>query len=363
MARALALALKGRFGAHPNPMVGAVLVREGRAVGEGFHARFGGPHAEIAALRNAGPLARGSDLLVTLEPCSTFGKTPPCCGALIEAGVRGVVFGAPDPNPANAGRAARLLRKAGIRVSSGLLREECRAINLPFEKLMRARAPFVTLKAAQSLDGKIAPAGREPRGITGEKARRLGRELRAEADAVLTGIGTVLADDPVLDARGIPRARNPVRVVLDSALRLPPESRLARTSGKIRTIAACRPTAPKDRRKALERSGLEVWPFPGQGPLPLAPLLERLGSLGLAHVLVEAGARVNGAFLREGLIDRVVLFLGPSLIGGDDAVPVFGGEGLRFSGPLAGRRLRILSVREAGGDWMIEGLADVHRNH
>lgn len=362
MRRALALALKGRFGAHPNPLVGAVVVKDGRVVGEGFHARFGGPHAEAAALRAAGPRASGAELHVTLEPCSTFGKTPPCCDAIVKAGVRKVVFGASDPSPANGGRARRLLRAAGIEVVSGVLARDCRGLNAPFEKLMRTGAPYVTMKIAQSLDGRITPAPGGTRWISGLESRRLGHELRAEADAVVTGVGTVAADDPLLNVRHVRSVRDPARVVLDPRLRIPLGCRVVATAGRIRTIVACLEGAPARRRRALERAGVSVRSIPGAGPrIPLKALLRDLGSLGMAHVLVEAGTRVNGAFLREGLVDRLVLFVAPTLIGGDHALPAFSGASSGGPWPSA-RRLRIVRLDRAGDDVLIEGTFDVHRD-
>ncbi|HAH05557.1 MAG TPA: bifunctional diaminohydroxyphosphoribosylaminopyrimidine deaminase/5-amino-6-(5-phosphoribosylamino)uracil reductase RibD [Elusimicrobia bacterium] len=312
MERALALARRGLYGAHPNPMVGAVVVKGGRTVGEGFHRRFGGPHAEVEALRRAGRSARGATLYVTLEPCSTWGKTPPCTDAILRAGVGEVIFGANDPNPAHRGRALRLLRAAGVKARGGLLGEKCRALNEAFEKHQRTGLPFVTLKAAQSVDGRIADADGRARWISSRESRIEAHRLRAQADAVLAGVNTVLQDDPRLDVRHVRAWRQPLAVILDSSLRTPPDAKVVRAGRAL--LATTRRAA---RRKPAVRAELLILPQDPSGRVSLPALLRELGRRGVGHVLVEGGGTVIGSFLREGLADRLVVFLAPMVIGGE----------------------------------------------
>ncbi|MBI4801685.1 MAG: bifunctional diaminohydroxyphosphoribosylaminopyrimidine deaminase/5-amino-6-(5-phosphoribosylamino)uracil reductase RibD [Elusimicrobia bacterium] len=314
MFRALELAARGRYGAHPNPLVGAVIVKKGRIIGEGAHLRFGGPHAEINALRGCAASPQGAALYVTLEPCSTYGKTPPCTQALIKAGLKRVVIGVPDPNPANSGKAAGLLRRAGLKVKTGTLAKECAALNPAFNKFMRTGLPFVTLKAAQSLDGKTADAAGRSRWISGPAARLETHKLRAEADAVLAGIGTVLSDDPLLNVRGMAIRRQPWVVALDSSLRAPP---LARIFKNERVIAAVTRRAPVAAMKRL-KPGVKILVLPsdGGGRVSLPALLKELGVFGVAHLFVEGGGKVLGSFISEGLADRFICFSSPLIIGG-----------------------------------------------
>jgi diaminohydroxyphosphoribosylaminopyrimidine deaminase / 5-amino-6-(5-phosphoribosylamino)uracil reductase len=324
MRRALALAARGLGETNPNPAVGCVVARGARVVGEGFHARAGGPHAEVLALRQAGPRARGATLYVNLEPCFHHGRTPPCAPLVRDAGVARVVVSLRDPYPLVAGRGLALLRRAGLAVETGLLAGEAVRINERF--LARARGRFfVLLKAALTLDGRIATASGRSRWITDGGQRSQARWLRRLHDAVLVGIGTALADDPLLLPS--PRTRRPFfRVVLDSRLRLPERGRLARTATP-RTpvlVLSCAPNA--SRRRRLEAAGVEVLPVAeAQGRVSLPDALEALGARGVTSVMVEGGGEVLGSFLAARLVDEVALFRAPLLLGGSGSRPAFGG--------------------------------------
>jgi len=359
MLRAIELAQNGRFGAHPNPMVGAVLAKGGRIVGEGWHGRFGGPHAEINALASAGKKARGSTAYVTLEPCSTYGKTPPCTAALVSAGVKEVVYGASDPNPANHGRAAKLLRAAGIKTRGGVERALCEAINPAFNKLMRTGLPYVTIKIAQSMDGKIADASGNAKWISAPQSRVKTHELRAESDAVITGINTILADDAQLDVRFVKADRQPLRVVMDSRLRIPPSSKIVTGAhGNALTLIACVDGASSLKRRALEKLGCEVMAFDSRdGRVPPELLLAELGRRGLSTVMIEAGAEITGAFTDLELADRYIFFVAPTLLGGQKALPSLGGKGIiKSSEGLLGLRFSAVNVGLCGSDIVLEGI-------
>ncbi len=317
MKRAIALARRGSRGAHPNPIVGAVLAKKGRIIAEGWHARFGGPHAEASALKKAGSRARGADLYVTLEPCSTHGKTPPCTEAIKAAGVARVFIGASDPNPCHSCRGGAILRAAGVKVTTGLLRKECDDLNPAFARYMRTRLPYVTLKTAQSLDGRIADAAGRSRWISSPQSRRFAHKLRAEADAVIAGVGTVLADDPLLNVRGFKVPRQPWVVILDSRLRIPPK---ARVFGNDRVIVAVAGKAPTTAVKRLPGHA-EVLELPRDrdGRPSLPALLKALGSIGISHILVEGGGKVAGSFISQGLVDRYCCIIAPMVIGGTDS--------------------------------------------
>lgn len=353
MARAISLARRGLYGTHPNPMVGAVLVRNGRVIGEGWHREFGEAHAEINALRSAKGPVKGATAYVTLEPCSTYGKTGPCTEALKAAGIGRVVYGAADPNPAHRGRGARILRSAGIEVTPGVMEKETRALNPAFFKLMKTGLPYITLKAAQSLDGKIAdPQGRS-RWISSERSRAEAHRLRAEADAVLAGIGTVLADDPQLNVRGVGVKRQPATVVLDSDLRIPPR---ARVFGNERVIIAAARGVPPGRVRRVSGGNVRVLLLPRgkDGGVDLKALLRALGRLGIAHVLVEGGGRVLGSFISQGLFDRFMLFCCPLVIGGERSKSsVVWPDGLGMRGRL-GIPVKTGRIRKVGPDILLE---------
>jgi diaminohydroxyphosphoribosylaminopyrimidine deaminase/5-amino-6-(5-phosphoribosylamino)uracil reductase len=354
MTQALRLARRGLGRTSPNPPVGALIVRRGRVVGQGFHRRAGAPHAEADALRAAGARARGATLYVTLEPCNHHGRTPPCCDAILRAGIRHVVAAARDPNPVTDGRGFARLRRAGVRVTTGVLAPAARGLIEPFAAAVRTRRPLVTAKAAQSLDGRIATARGESQWITSAAARAYAHRLRAQADAVLVGIETVLADDPRLDARGTPhRPDRPIKVILDSRLRLPVRARcLSRRSPAPTIVATTQRGGP--RRRALERRGVRLLTFPARGGrVPLRPVLDALGRAGIQSVLIEGGGEVLGSAFAQRLVHRVAWFLAPVVIGGRTAPGAVGGAGV---GRLAGAaRIQDWRVRRFGPDLCIEG--------
>lgn len=330
MRRALELAVKGRGLVEPNPMVGCVLVKGGRVVGEGFHREFGGPHAEVHALRKAGAAAKGSTAYVTLEPCAHHGKTPPCVAAMIQANIRRCVVATRDPNKLVSGRGIRALRKAGIEVAMGLLAAEARELIAPFTTYHELGRPFVTLKWAQSLDGKIATRTGDSKWITSTQSRRRAHALRSRVDGIIVGIGTVLADDPELTARLVKPKRVATRIVLDSELRTPKSSILVRSAGQVPTIVVGSEKRVRWRNPeaALERAGAEVLLLPeAGGGVDLALLLKMLRERRMTNVMVEGGGRVLGAFLDRKLADAAEIYVAPRLIGGAAAAGPLGGEG------------------------------------
>jgi diaminohydroxyphosphoribosylaminopyrimidine deaminase/5-amino-6-(5-phosphoribosylamino)uracil reductase len=328
MARALALAERYRGRTSPNPTVGCVIVdRRGRVVGEGAHAGPGTPHAEIIALDRAGKRARGATMYVTLEPCTHYGRTPPCAPVVRDAGLARVVIGSLDPVRGHGGGLG-VVKRAGIAVGRALV-TECDAAILPFRIWATERRPMFTLKAAVTLDGKLATVGGQSQWITGQAARDDAHRLRDTHDAVLVGIGTVLADNPRLTAR-LPGARDPMRIVLDSRLRTPPNARLLpQRRNWARTVIVCGPGAAPARERALVRAGAEVWRLPARrdGRVALARLASKLGAEGITSVLVEGGAEVHASVLERGFADQIVLYIAPKIVGGP-APSWVGGPGL-----------------------------------
>jgi diaminohydroxyphosphoribosylaminopyrimidine deaminase/5-amino-6-(5-phosphoribosylamino)uracil reductase len=354
MARALALAARGRGLTSPNPMVGALVVRDGTLVAERFHERAGGPHAEAAVLAAAGERARGATLYVTLEPCNHVGRTPPCVETIVRAGVRRVVAATADPNPRVRGGGAAALAAAGVNVAMGCLEREARDLNHVFFTAVERQRPHVTLKWAMTLDGKIAAFDGKSRWITGEPARREAHRLRSRSDAILTGIGTVLADDPALTVRlDQPWPREPYRVVVDGRARLPLDANLLRTGSRTRVVVAVGEDAPAPRVAALESSGVTVLQCKSrEGRVDVADVCARLFALDMTAVLLEAGGQLTGAFVQAGLVDRVAVFIAPKLLGGADAPGPVGGSGLALTHAL---RLTDLTTRALGDDWLLEG--------
>ena len=349
LARALRLAARGRARVAPNPMVGAVVVRDGAVIGEGWHRRAGGAHAEVEALARAGPAARGATLCVTLEPCNHQGRTPPCTDALLAAGVARVVACHRDPNPAVAGGGFARLREAGVEVVSGLLVEEAVRLNLRFLVPAVLGRPLVTLKWAMSLDGKIATAGGDSRWISSTPGRRWALGLREEHDAILVGSGTVLADDPRLDRR-LGRAPGPIlRVVLDRRLRLPPGARLLAVEGPVLVYTAAGP--PAGPRRELAARGAEVVELAEVEP---RAVLADLARRGVGSLLVEGGGEVAAAFVAAGLYDQVAALVAPLLVAGRQAPGPLGGPG---GGSLAeAPRLEAFTVRRRGPDRVLTAL-------
>ncbi|MZP43568.1 bifunctional diaminohydroxyphosphoribosylaminopyrimidine deaminase/5-amino-6-(5-phosphoribosylamino)uracil reductase RibD [Heliobacterium gestii] len=370
MGRALELAALALGRTSPNPVVGSVITQGGRIVGEGYHQKAGTPHAEVHALRQAGEAARGGTLYVTLEPCNHHGRTPPCTEAIIAAGVTRVVAAVPDPNPQVAGTGFARLREAGIEVEVGVMADAATAINQSFFTWVTRKRPWVLLKWAMTADGKIAAASGDSRWVSGAAARGKVHEWRQRLDAILVGIGTVLADDPQLTVRLSERAdsndgpveaagkaslrRNPLRVIVDSAARTPVTAKVL--SPEAKTIIAVTEAAPGERVSALEQAGASVLSCPADvaGRVDLTYLLNRLACDGVTSLLVEGGACVHGAFLDANLADQVAVFLAPKIVGGEGAPSPVGGTGAAL---MAGARpLQKCAMTPVGDDWLLEGV-------
>ncbi|HEY4485849.1 MAG TPA: bifunctional diaminohydroxyphosphoribosylaminopyrimidine deaminase/5-amino-6-(5-phosphoribosylamino)uracil reductase RibD [Nitrospiria bacterium] len=354
MRRALELAGRARGRTSPNPMVGAVIVKGGRIIAEGHHRRAGGPHAEIVALKKAGPRAKGGVLYLTLEPCTHLDKrTPPCVPAVARSGLRTVVVAMRDPNPKVAGRGLGALRRAGLQVRAGILKAQAFQLNESYIKHITTGLPFVVLKSAMSLDGKIASAKGSTTRITSRESLREAHRMRNEADAVLVGVDTVITDDPRLTTR-IPGGRDARRVILDSTLRIPLAARVLRQKSEAATIVATTRRADPDKIRALEGLGAEVWVVGDRGGrVSLPDLMAELGRRGVTRVLIEGGGRVNASALSGGVVDKLAWFIAPVILGSPKAVDVIDG---RNSGPESGMRtVSRMSLRRLGRDLLIEG--------
>lgn len=352
---ALRLARRAMGRTSPNPMVGAVIMNAGRIVGQGYHHYAGGAHAEVEALRQAGARARGATLYVALEPCNHTGRTPPCCDAIIAAGISRVVAAMRDPNPITNGRGIARLRRAGIPVRVGLLAQEARSLNEPFCKAMTTRLPWVIAKVGQSLDGKIATARGESRWITSPAARRLGHAWRARVDAMLVGINTVLRDDPRLTARGggAGRARRPIKVILDSRLRLPLSARCLSAQSPAPTIVATTVSSRHPKVRALQARGVDVMTLPAErGRVSLRQVCRRLVARGIYSILIEGGGEVLASAFAQRLVDRIDFCIAPMLIGGRIAPSALGGIGVnRLADAI---RLADVVCRPIGPDLHVE---------
>lgn len=355
MTMALKEAKRGQGRTRPNPMVGCVVVKDGEVIAKGYHPKAGEDHAEVAALRRAGEAARGSDVYVTLEPCSHHGRTPPCTMSLIEAGVARVFVGFRDPNELVDGRGIRKLRRAGIQVETGILKEECRRLNEAFNHFIGTKRPFMIAKIAQSVDGRVATRSGESKWITGEKARKFGHRLRHECDGIMVGIGTVLADDPSLTCR-VRGGVDPVRIVLDSQARTPVKSKIIKMvqSSDAPTWILVDKKAPADKVAALEKAGAEVIRIRSRaGKLSLDHVLDELGRRDLLSVLVEGGPTLMGGLFDAGHISKVHAFVAPMVIGGEQATPSVGGHGVRNLTDAC--RLTDFEVERLGADVLLTG--------
>jgi len=329
MKLALELAERGRGKTRPNPMVGAVIVKNSRIVATGYHRKAGRPHAEAIALASAGPKAKGATLYVNLEPCChTDKRTPPCTKAIIASGIKRVVAAMKDPNPKVTGRGIRELIRAGIKVQTGVLRSEAGHLNEVFARWITTGGPFVTMKVAASLDGKIASATGESRWISGKKSRAYVHQLRSEADAVMVGIGTVLADDPRLTARlAGKKGYDPVRIVVDSRLRIPLESKILHLQSSAGTVLATTKLASDERIREIEKAGAEVLVIEDtNGRVNLAALMKELGRMDITNLLLEGGPELNASMLCEGLVDKAIFLIAPKIIGGQNAKSAVGGQ-------------------------------------
>ncbi len=359
---ALELAERGAGWTNPNPLVGAVIVKDGRIIGQGWHHRCGGLHAEREALADCSESPAGATLYVTLEPCCHQGRQPPCTDAILEAGIQRVVVGSDDPNPLVAGKGIELLRARGVEVEAGVCREACDAINRVFFHYIRTRRPYVVLKYAMTLDGKIATYTGASRWITGEAARARVHQDRHRCAAIMAGVGTVFSDDPLLTCR-MEGGRNPVRVICDTHLRTPLASRIIRTAGEVPTIlAACGPT--EEQAAPYRSAGCQIWDLPErEGHVDLAALMDRLGQAEIDSVLLEGGGQLNWSALEAGLVQRVQAYIAPKLFGGTAAPGPVGGAGVAL--PAQAVSLRDLCLTPVGEDFLLEGEVEshVHRDH
>jgi diaminohydroxyphosphoribosylaminopyrimidine deaminase/5-amino-6-(5-phosphoribosylamino)uracil reductase len=353
MKRALTLARRGVGRTSPNPAVGCVVVRNNEVIGEGWHRKAGTPHAEVHALRMAGDAARGADVFVTLEPCAHYGKTPPCSEALIRAGVARVFVGMKDPNPLVSGRGMAALRSAGIDVECGVLERKCREVNEPFIKHVTTGLPFVILKSAMTLDGKTATRTGDSKWVTNEESRRYVHRLRSMVDAVMVGVGTVIADDPQLTCRMGVRGPDPLRVIVDSRLRTPATAALFSMKSPAKTLLAT--LEPYSSRGGeLAEAGAEILGCrESGGRVDLTDLLRKLGARGVQSVLLEGGREMVGAALRAGIIDKFLLFYAPKLLVAEDGFGLCCGTGPdRMADAF---KLRDVSVKRFGEDILVTG--------
>jgi diaminohydroxyphosphoribosylaminopyrimidine deaminase/5-amino-6-(5-phosphoribosylamino)uracil reductase len=354
MKRAISLAGRGRGYVAPNPMVGAVVVKDGVILGEGWHKAYGGPHAEVHAIEASSGDCRGADLFVSLEPCSHQGKTPPCTDLIIRSQIKRVIIGMTDPNPLVNGNGIKKLREHGIEVRSGILEEQCRKLTETFTHYILTRRPFVLFKYAMTVDGKIATVENASRWITGDKSRKLVHRLRSGMSAVMVGVDTVIYDDPLLNVRirGY-HGRMPLKVIADSTLRIPLNSRVLTNDPQLCIIAT---TARADREKliALRRAGAQVLEVPEkEGRVDLEWLFIRLGQMDIDSVLLEGGSTLAFSALKAGLVNKVVAFIAPKILGGKSAPTPVGGQGIaEMENAL---NLESMSVRKAGSDLMLEG--------
>lgn len=356
MKRALALAERGVGRVDPNPLVGAVIVRDGTIIGEGWHEAFGGAHAErnaFASCKKNGQSAEGATLYVTLEPCCHYGKTPPCTEAVFENGIARVVIGSADPNPLVAGKGIRLLREKGIEVITGVLQEECEMLNAVFFHYIRNKTPYVTMKYAMTMDGKTATYAGHSKWITGAPARVRVHEDRNRYMSIMTGIGTVLADDPMLNCR-IPDGRQPIRLICDTHLRLPLTARVVRTAEEQPTwILTC--CAYAEKQAAYQKAGCRIFELPQKdGHLDLQAAMELLGAEGIDSIYLEGGAGLNASALTAGIVQALHCYLAPKLFGGSGAKVPVGGSGVEF--PSQAFMLELKKITPYGEDLLLESI-------
>lgn len=354
MSRAIELAKKGLGWTNPNPMVGAVIVKDGRIIGEGFHESYGQQHAERNAIASLKEAAAGATIYVTLEPCCHYGKTPPCTEAILEQGIRRVVIGSRDPNPKVAGKGVAILRQAGIQVEEDFMREECDNLNPVFFHYITTKTPYVVMKYAMTADGKIATRTGASKWITGSSAREEVQRLRHQYMGIMVGIGTVLEDDPMLNVR-LEGKRSPVRIICDSHMRIPMESRICKTAEEYRTILACGEEKPEnsEKKQRLIELGIEVVCCPDtQGRVDLKQLMKYLGGRGIDSILLEGGGTLNESALGQGIVQRVMVFVAPKLFGGEAARTPVAGMGVSL--PSEAVPLKLSGIRQISGDLLLE---------
>lgn len=355
MNHAIRLAKQGLGWTNPNPIVGAVIVKEGKIIGEGYHARYGELHAERNAIHSLTESAQGATMYVTLEPCCHYGKTPPCTEAILEQGIRRVVIGSRDPNPNVAGKGAALLKASGIIVEEGLMQEECDRLNRVFFHYITAGTPYVVMKYAMTLDGKIATHTGASQWITGEKARNQVQNMRHQYMGILAGIGTVLKDDPMLNVR-LEGKKSPVRIICDSHLRIPLDSKICQTSRQYPTLVACG-AENKEAAAKLEELGIEVISVPDpQGRVDLKRLMEELGRRNIDSVLIEGGGELNESALRAGIVQEIKVFVAPKLFGGSAARSPVSGPGVAL--PDDAWNVTLENISSIGEDLFLEYKVD-----
>ncbi len=355
MQMALDLAIKGEGFTSPNPMVGAVVVKDAQVLGSGYHQMVGEPHAEVNAIDAAGKLAKGATLYVTLEPCNHTGRTPPCTRKILEAGIKRVVVAMIDPNRDVAGGGAEFLERQGIRITTGVCQKQAQKLNEAFVKFVRTRRPFVIAKCAATLDGRIATRSGDSRWITGEKARQFVHRLRHAVDGILVGINTVRADNPSLTTR-LPdgRGKDPVRIILDTHLSISPDAKLLQQESDADTILVVGKALTQDKKTTFEKDGIRVIQSElKNGLIDMDALMDRIGAMGLTSLLIEGGSRVLTSAFGAGIVDKVFFFYAPKILGGDDGIPICSGPGP----DLMSQSIAVsdINVRRFGDDVMIEG--------
>lgn len=351
MTRAIELAKRGKGWTNPNPLVGAVIVKNGKIIGEGYHARYGELHAERNAIASLKESAEGATIYVTLEPCCHYGKTPPCTEAILENRIARVVIGSRDPNPKVAGKGAAILREAGVTVEEDFMREECDRLNPVFFHYITTKIPYVVVKYAMTADGKIATKTGASKWITGDQARLRVQELRHQYMGIMAGIETVLADDPMLNVR-IPDKRSPVRIICDSRLRIPTDSKICQTARQYRTIVACASRNDEKMRK-LENLGVELLLVPdADGKVDLKKMMYRLGEMGIDSILLEGGGTLNDSAFRAGIVNEVKAFVAPKIFGGAVAKTPVTGVGIEL--PSEAYSLELVGVSQIDQDILLE---------
>lgn len=353
MRRALELARKGEGHVNPNPMVGAVIVKDGEIIGEGYHEKYGELHAERNALKNCSKSPKGADIYVTLEPCCHYGKTPPCTEAIIESGIRRVVVGSLDANPLVAGKGIKILREAGIEVIEGVLQKECEELNKIFFHFIKTGTPYVTMKYAMTLDGKIATHTGASKWITGEAARKKVHEDRGRFMAIMAGVGTVLADDPLLTCR-VEGKKSPIRIICDTHLKTPVDAQIVQTAGEVRTIFAVSEKVPDEKKQEYQKAGCEFIELPEKSErIDLKLLMQRLGEMKIDSVLLEGGGTLNDTALKSGIVNAVQAYIAPKIFGGSEAKTPVEGMGVAF--PEEAFRLTNTKISYFGEDILLEG--------
>lgn len=359
MKTALDLAQKGMGFTSPNPMVGAVVVKNGNIVGKGFHEEVGSHHAEVNAINDAGELAKGADLYVTLEPCNHQGRTPPCTQKILEAGIKKVFVAMDDPNPDVKGGGNDFLRSNGINVVSGICEPEAKKLNEIFIKYARTKRPFVILKCASTLDGRIATRTGDARWVSGEESREFVHQIRHQADGIMVGINTVISDDPSLTTR-LPKSiqgqkgLDPTRIILDTRLSIPGNAKLLSLDSKSGTIIITGESVDEEKKNILKQKGVNILKTPlKNGLIDLPPLMKKLGNLGITSLLIEGGSRVIDSALKSQIVDKIMFFYAPKILGGDDGIPVCKGTGPEFMNQST--LIKDMNIHRFGRDFMVEG--------